>query len=46
VKKGYSKTRDVKYLELADGRHDVPTWARAFPDFLKWGRGINKEVDD
>ncbi|HRD57634.1 MAG TPA: alpha/beta hydrolase-fold protein [Ferruginibacter sp.] len=46
VKKGYSKTRDVKYLELADGRHDVPTWARAFPDFLKWGWGINKEVDD
>ncbi|MFT3683142.1 MAG: alpha/beta hydrolase-fold protein [Ferruginibacter sp.] len=34
--KGYS-TAEIKYLELQDGRHDVPTWARAFPDFLKWG---------
>jgi enterochelin esterase-like enzyme len=38
--KGYSKHRDIKYLELSDGRHDVPTWAKAFPDFLKWGWGI------
>ncbi|MBI1782332.1 MAG: esterase [Sphingobacteriales bacterium] len=30
---------DIKYLELTDGKHDVPTWARAFPDFLKWGWG-------
>jgi len=36
--KGYSH-RDIKYLELQDGRHDVPTWARSFPDFLKWGWG-------
>lgn len=34
--KGYSGG-DIKYLELKDGKHDVPTWARAFPDFLKWG---------
>jgi enterochelin esterase-like enzyme len=27
----------IKYLELEDGRHDVPTWGRAFPDFLEWG---------
>lgn len=31
---------DIRYLELQDGKHDVPTWARAFPDFLKWGWGI------
>lgn len=37
--KGYSKHKDIKYLELSDGRHDVPTWAKAFPDFLKWGWG-------
>jgi enterochelin esterase-like enzyme len=37
--KGYSDF-DIKYLELPDGRHDVPTWARAFPDFLKWGWGV------
>ncbi len=37
--KGYYRGKDIKYLELADGRHDVPTWARAFPDFLKWAWG-------
>ena len=36
--KGHSDV-DIKYLELQDGKHDVPTWARAFPDFLKWGWG-------
>ena len=45
VKKGYNSKKDIYYLELPDGRHDVPTWARSFPDFLKWGWGINKEVD-
>ena len=35
---GYTDS-DIKYLELADGRHNVETWARAFPDFLKWGWG-------
>lgn len=37
--KGY-KDEAIKYLELQDGRHDVPTWARALPDFLRWGWGI------
>ncbi len=36
---GYDPQKDIKYLELADGRHDVSTWAKAFPDFLKWGWG-------
>ncbi len=35
---GY-KDNAIKYLELADGTHDVPTWGRAFPEFLKWGWG-------
>ncbi|MES2851057.1 MAG: alpha/beta hydrolase-fold protein [Bacteroidota bacterium] len=38
-KKGYTDN-DIDYLELEDGKHDVPTWARAFPDFLKWGWGL------
>ncbi len=38
VKKGYT-TDDIRYVELQDGRHDVATWARAFPDFLVWGWG-------
>lgn len=36
--KGYNNS-DIKYFELADGKHDVPTWGRAFPSFLKWGWG-------
>jgi enterochelin esterase-like enzyme len=40
VEKGYSRDEDIKYFEMPDGRHDVPTWARSFPVFLKWGWGI------
>lgn len=36
TKKGYDNDQ-IKYLELEDGQHDVATWARAFPAFLKWG---------
>lgn len=38
-KKGYNKKEAIYYLELKDGRHDVPTWAIAFPEFLHWGWG-------
>lgn len=41
--KGYTD-RDIKYIELQDGKHNVPTWARAFPDFLKWGWGNNNST--
>jgi enterochelin esterase-like enzyme len=41
--KGYNSTIDIKYLELQDGRHDVPTWAKAFPEFLQWGWGVKVE---
>ena len=34
--KGYTDEH-IQYYELADGTHDVATWARALPDFLKWG---------
>jgi enterochelin esterase-like enzyme len=37
-KLGYPK-KAVKYLEIEDGRHDVPTWAKAFPYFLQWQWG-------
>ena len=39
VKKGYDPEKNIKFVELKDGRHDVPTWAKAFPDFLRWGWG-------
>ncbi len=35
--KGYKKGKDIYYLEIRDGRHDIATWARALPVFLKWG---------
>lgn len=34
--KGYTD-QHIKYLQLEDGKHDVATWAKALPDFLKWG---------
>jgi enterochelin esterase-like enzyme len=44
VAKGYTKGDDIKFIELQDGKHDVPTWAKAFPNFLQWGWGYNGEV--
>jgi enterochelin esterase-like enzyme len=42
MNKGYS-AHDIFYLELKDGRHDVATWSRALPVFLKWGWGKKAE---
>jgi len=36
--KGYTDEH-IHYLELEDGKHDVATWGKAFPEFLKWGWG-------
>ena len=36
--KGYTDEH-IKYLELKDGQHDVESWGKAFPEFLKWGWG-------
>lgn len=44
VTKGYNASRDIHYLELNEGRHDVATWASAFPAFLEWGFG-NKNLE-
>lgn len=38
--KGYETDKDIIYLELEGGKHDVPTWAIAMPYFLKWGFGV------
>ncbi len=42
IAQGYDEEKDIYYLELKDGRHDVPTWGRAMPTFLKWGWSIKK----
>ena len=36
--KGYTDEH-IHYLQLEDGKHDVPTWGKAFPAFLQWGWG-------
>jgi hypothetical protein len=36
VRKGVSRSTQIYYLELADGKHDISSWARAFPFFLRW----------
>ena len=45
VLKGYKRGRDIEYLEMKDGRHDIFTWAEAFPAFLTWGWGKNLSDD-
>jgi enterochelin esterase-like enzyme len=38
-KKGYQIGHDIQYINYEDGKHDVKTWGRAMPAFLKWGWG-------
>lgn len=38
-KHGYSKVTDIGYINYDDGKHDIPTWGRALPQFLLWGWG-------
>jgi enterochelin esterase-like enzyme len=44
TKKGYRPFHDIQYLELPDGAHDLPTWGRTLPTFLKWAFGTTKPV--
>lgn len=37
--KGYTDN-EITYLELPEGKHDVPTWGKAMPLFLEWGWGM------
>jgi len=42
VDKGYEMGKDIYYLEMKEGRHDVATWAKAIPVFLEWGWGVSR----
>lgn len=44
VEKGYSVPKDICYLEIQEGKHDIATWAQAMPVFLKWGWGMRYGV--
>ena len=37
--KGYEPLKDIEYIEMKEGRHDIATWAQAMPLFLEWGWG-------
>ena len=39
VRRGYDPDRDIRYVEIEGGRHDIATWAKAMPEFLLWGWG-------
>ncbi|MDB5197305.1 MAG: hypothetical protein JWP88_1676, partial [Flaviaesturariibacter sp.] len=39
LKKSGVPARDISYVNYEDGKHDVETWGRAMPDFLKWAWG-------
>lgn len=34
--KGYKKPHELHYYEIEGGTHDVYTWGKAMPEFLKW----------
>ena len=36
--KGYAE-EDIEFLLLDDGKHDIETWGKAMPVFLKWAFG-------
>lgn len=40
-RKGYTGPEAITYREVTGGRHDLPTWGRVFPEFLRWAFGSN-----
>lgn len=34
---GYREGKNIHYLQMPDGKHDVASWGRAMPEFFKWG---------
>jgi len=34
--KGYKWGKDICYVEVKDGEHNIRTWSAIFPDFYKW----------
>jgi len=39
VAKGYREGKNIFYLQMPDGKHEVLSWGKAMPVFLKWGWG-------
>lgn len=36
ILKGYALERDIRYLEVKGGKHDLQTWGKMMPDFVSW----------
>lgn len=36
ILKDYALDRDIRYLEVKGGKHDLQTWAKVMPDFIAW----------
>ncbi|MVN20009.1 alpha/beta hydrolase [Mucilaginibacter arboris] len=34
--KGYDAWKDIQYLEVVNGQHNIETWSKAMPKFLRW----------
>jgi enterochelin esterase-like enzyme len=39
VAKGYDMQKDIFYMEMPDGKHDIATWGKAMYVFLEWLAG-------
>lgn len=35
-RKGYREGSKMRYLQIPDGRHDIPSWSKALPSFFEW----------
>jgi len=43
VARGYDPVKDIRYVEIAGGRHEVGTWAKVLPEFLLWAFGTSNK---
>lgn len=41
TQKGYSFPGDITYVEIEGGKHDLSTWGKVFPQFIKWAMGTD-----
>ncbi len=46
TEKGYNPSSDICYYEIDGGKHDVSTWALAFPVFLQWAFNNKRRTSD
>lgn len=41
ILKGYALERDIRYLEVKGGKHDLQTWGKVLPEFITWAFSTN-----